>query len=246
MKKALAYITSIIIFGSIYSCKNDDKTELNNVSTEEASEIVASSLSSDNGGTTTQFNDAISFSEQIYDGTKGIKGETFDTTITLTNRPGARITFEYVVHYEYGLSYNNTLRQFELIMNYDTDGNIKSPRIESSETSNGNISLTGIEPINDYYKVSGTVSKEGTYTTSIKDKKSLTCSINLTFSDILIKKSDNTIESGTGTITINGKNTDGESFSFTGTLEYKSDGTIILTINGEEYVIDANSGEIIA
>lgn len=244
MKKALLYITSIIILSGLFSCNKDERIGLNNVSTDEAAEIIAAPLSSGNGGTTAQFEDAAELSEIIYEPSKDNKEESFDTTFTVSNRDGARITFEYIFHYEYGITYNTDLGMFEFYANFDTDGMLESSRIKIIDNSDGSLNLTGMEQSEDFYSITGTVSRTGTQTTNVNDKKTITSTLDLSFNDILINKSDYKIESGSGQITIKGKTSEGNDFTFTGTLVYKSDGTIVLTINGEEYIIEIESGEI--
>jgi len=241
MKKTLKYLALIIIWTGFYSC-NRDKSNSDSISSDEAAEIIAASLSSDTGGTTAQFEDAAELSDKINDTAN--KEEVYDTTFTVNNRDGARIKFEYTFHYEYGIKYNSDSELFEFYANFDTDGKAESPRVSMVDNSDGSLTLTGLEQSENYYIISGSASRTGNQTISINEKKDVASTINFTFKEIKLKKSDYTIESGSGNITIVGKTSEGNDFSFTGTLIYKSDGTIILTINGEEYVIDVNSGEI--
>ncbi|MCF6366172.1 MAG: hypothetical protein L3J35_08220 [Bacteroidales bacterium] len=244
MKKTIKYLAIIIIGASFYGCNKNDKTELDNVSSDEAAEIIAASLSSDNGGTTAQFEDAAKLSEEINSTQKGIAEEVFDTTFIVSNREGARITFEYTIHYEYGITYNADSGQFQFYANFDTDGTLESPRVSMIDNSYGTLTLTGLEQSDDFYTISGSASRQGSQTTKTNDGKTVKSTIDLNFDSIKINKTDYSIDSGNGEVTITGKTSEGNDFSFTGTLVYKSDGTIILTVNGEEYIINTASGEI--
>ncbi len=244
MKKALLYVIGIIILSVLFSCKKDEITNSNNLTNDEAAEITASSLSSGNAGSSEQFEDAAKFSEDIINDTISQKASAvYDTTFSVLKDTG-RITFNYTFHYQYGMRYNESSHQFEYFMNYDTDGHFQSLRLTSDDSSDGTLVLTGTEQNSDYYYINGNVTRTGEQSTSVNEKKSVSATIIFNFNDIKIRKSDYKLVSGSGDITIKGKTSEGNEFSFAGTIVYKEDGTIILTINGEEYIVDLNSGEI--
>ncbi len=244
MKKTVFYVTGIIILSILFSCKKDEITDENNLSVDEAAEIAGASLSSGNGGNSAQFEDAANYSEQII--TDTISKETlpiYDTTFTISKDTG-RITFNYSFHYQYGMRYNNDTQMFEYSMNYDTDGRLQSLRLYSEDSSEGNLILTGLEQSEDFFVINGSVTRTGNQTVSIQEKKSVSTVVIVNFNDIKVRKSDYKITEGSGDISVKGKTSEGKEFLFTGTLIYKDDGTIILTLNGEEYIIDTTSGEI--
>ncbi len=244
MKKIVFYVTGIIILSILFSCKKDVISDENNLSADEAAEIAGASLSSGNGGSSGQFEDAVNYSEQIINDTTSQKtSQVYDTSYTVTKDTG-RITFNYSFHYQYGMRYNSDTQMFEYFMNYDTDGTLQSLRLYSEDSSEGNLILTGLEQNEEYYLINGTGTRTGNQTISVQEKKSVTTSILINFNDIKVRKSDYKIIEGSGDISIKGKTSEGKDFSFAGTLIYKDDGTIILTLNGEEYVINFASGEI--
>ncbi len=244
MKKTLLYVTGIIILGILFSCKKDKLTDENQLSAAEAADIAAASLSSENGGSSAQFEDAAKYSEQIISDTTLQKSyETYDTVFTVSKDTG-RITYNYSFHYQYGIRLNDNTRNYEFFMNFDTDGTFNSLRLHSEDNSDGSLILTGLEQNEDYYFINGNVSRTGNQTISTQEKKSVSAAVTLNFNNIKIRKSDYKIIEGSGDLTVKGKTSDGQEFSFLGTLIYKEDGTIILTLNGEEYTIDLSTGEI--
>ncbi len=247
MKKNIIFngvLTLSFLLLILFSCNKDDKNEVTNLEADEAAELAGASLSSDKGGSLSQFTDAIVLSEEIYEDEKSIKEEIFDTTFTITNLSGAFFTFEYQFHYEYGIRYNTQEGAFEFYMNFDTDGYYESPKVYSEDNSEGNIILSGLEAVYDNCSISGSVTRNGSQTTNFREEKSIKSTITLNYTDILIRKSDLKILSGSGNIEIYGETIKGQKFSFYGTLEYTADETIILTINENVYIINLYSGEI--
>jgi hypothetical protein len=242
IKNVNLLLTITLFMNLAFSCNKNNETV--NLESDEAAELIAKSISSDNGGSSVQFTDACTYSENIYNPSKMLKDDIFDTTFVIANQPHTNIQFGYTFYYQYGIRYNQTAGGFEFFLNFDTDGNYNSSRIHSEDASEGNLTLRGLEPNDEYYSVSGTVTRIGNQTTAFKEEKSISSKIVFNFEDILITKSDHKIVSGSGDIKISGKTSTGQEFIFTGSLEYLVNETIILNLEGKVYTIDLNSGEI--
>ncbi len=242
MKKTIYYSTFIIALTvMIFSCKKEEPIQL---STDETAEIAASALNSENGGITTQIYDATQLAEQLYAEETLKSSVDNDMTYIVSSPDGARISYNYSFHYNYGMTYNTAIQAFLFYMNFDTDGSYISSRISSNDNSDGRFELTGVEAVNEFYTVSGSATNTGTKTTYLKEDKTVNSTIKFNFSDVKINKSTQKIVEGTASVQINGNLNGGESFTFSGSIEYQSNGTIILIISGEQFIIDVATGEI--
>jgi hypothetical protein len=117
--------------------------------------------------------------------------------------------------------------------------------MKSNDSSEGNLILTGLDQDETNYIINGSISRTGNQTTFFRDEKSLTGILEFNFEDITIDKTDYAIKSGSGNISFSGETSDDLDFSFTGTLEYTANQSIILTLNEEVFTIDLKSGEIL-
>jgi hypothetical protein len=244
MKKLKSIWAVVILLMVFTSCKRDNSSTALNLEDDEAAEIVASFICTDNGGNSGLFMDAVFYSENLDSPEKVFREELYDTTFTITNQAGAKINYSYTVSYEYGFKYNSQMAAFEFYMDYNSNGTYSSARMKSSDSSKGNLILNGLDQDETSYIINGSISRTGNQTTFFRDEKSVTGTLLFNFNEIKIDKTDYEIKSGSGTLTFSGKTSDDLAFSFTGSVEYTANESIILTLNGEVYTIDLISGEI--
>lgn len=217
----------------VAGCKKKEETPVVETTAEEAVTIMATSLCTGNAGTMTQVDDAVTLSK-----TTILKSSLYDSSFTITNTPGAVITYQYQMNYSYSFLNSNNFQ-----LTYNATGNYNAPMVYASITTNGSLNVTGILSGNDYI-VNGQASREGTFTLKGGNQNSVSATVTTNLINLKVSKATGVVGSGTATIVVNGSTAAGRNFAFTGNLVYTGNYTGTLTIVGKQYYINLTTGTV--
>jgi len=214
-------------------CKKDDKT-VSEATTEEVASIMVTSFCTGSAGTLTQMEDAVEMAMS-----SGSKSMMYDSSFTISNTPGATITYQYVMNYDFGFVNLNT---FQLA--YDASGNYSSPSISGDISTSGTLGLSGLSiyDLSAFYSLNGNALRNGTFTMNIGDNNSISGTVTTTITNFKFLKTTGLCESGTANIVVSGSTSSGKDFSLTGILVYEGNHVGSLTINGKTYSVNLTSG----
>lgn len=215
------------------SCKKKDETPVLDATSEEAATIMATALCTDAGGTMSQVNDAISLAEA-----ESKKSTLYDSSFTISSVSGAPITYTYQMSYHYGFVNPNS---YQLV--YESAGSYSAPYVTASIEASGTIGISGFLA-GEYYTCYGQGQRQGSFAVKVGNRSSVTGTVNTSYSDFRFSKSTGLLESGTATMTVDGKTSTGLNFGFTGTFVYEGNYTGSLTINGRKFYINISTGTV--
>lgn len=239
---------------AITACNDDDSSnEPNAMSTEEAAEIVATSMAESTEGLTSQVEkaseDATQLVEQTNEGgkTAGSTSCGMDSTATFTrtNPSGSAVEYDYAFTYNYMMACNNVNLPEAITIGFEQEGMIDAPRFSTVDARSGIFSITNLDLGETEYQFNGTYDREGTHTSKINQQNSYTVDMDVDLTSLTINKGTYEITGGTASVTIAGTATNGASYNFTGSLDFLGGSEVQVTINGESFIINIKTGEII-
>ncbi len=225
-------LVALIIFTSI-SCDRDRMND-DEMTEEEALEIVQSSLVSEAYGVQIQADDASSLNS-----TENSESENcglLNTRMLERNSiANATVSYSYSISYLFSLvCETNQSRYFTI--DFEGNGMYSSPRFESDDTISYEAELTNISSSESFYLYNGSFSRIGTQTTRIAGRtKNFNSTLLLESTNISIDKSSRTILGGATGFSLTGNLNSGDSFSFVGDIVYNGNDSATVTLNGTSY-----------
>lgn len=215
-------------------CKKDNTATL---TADDASDAMSAALGSSTDGLSSQVSTAASYAvaQGAYKttGTQTLQcGVAFDTTVAF-NYSGGATTASYTGQWEYLLTCTGSQ---SLAMTGSYSGNFDAPRISSTNSGQRQWVLSGITgSTSDPYTFSGTLTRTGSHTSKVRNRYPYTVDMTVTVTNLTVSKTTYEITGGTGTVTMTGTVSNGNSYTFNGNITFLGGGAATLTINGNTY-----------
>jgi hypothetical protein len=246
MKSLVSFLSIVTIAAILFTgCnKNDEDLYNDKEMADEVAEEIAGSLSEDNGGLTEEIYDIIEDADSDipeYSKATDTLGY-YSNTIQKENPFGTLITYSFNYDLEYGYIFDN-FQLSSFFYNSDADGEFDAPRLASEANRSSTWEISNFEFAYSYYSLNGTSSLVTSSQSKIRNKVKVTSQSALTIQDVQVDKSSYEILDGTIAWKIAGS-VDDQAFDYNASLEFLGDGTVKLNINGYEYIIDLESGDI--
>lgn len=240
--KRILFLSLIFIIPLlISSCKKDPVEEIT-ITDEDAADLIASSVGTKSYGVTSSTSDATEKSTQAT-ATSEPCLYSLDSNFTKTNPAGSITTFSYTMNYKAQMYCTSNLPS-EMVFQLTSQGNLDMPRVSSSSTATGTLTLTNILPSSDVVTASGSYNKSGSATSKVRAKNSFSYQLKLDLSNLQVSKSTYAVESGTANVTLTATTSQNKSFNFTGTLTYVDANTATLVISGKTYTINITTSQV--
>jgi len=212
------------------------------VTTDDAADMVAGSLSLNSDGVANMASDATLNATVM--GDAHLKcGTVRSDTISRQAGTGSPFSFSYKLTYNFMVDCNSNSQPDSLSSNLTYSGSYSGPNMSSSNSGSSNFGVGGLLPADTAFVINGEYKRAGSFSSKIDTSKHGNDNIDITISKLTLKKPSRRIESGTATFSITGSTPHKGSFSFTGTLVFNGDGTATLTVNGNVYTINLETGE---
>jgi len=231
---------------SVISCK--DQIGANSISSDEAAEIVAMSLSDDSMGATSFIYTAVDASNNAQsNGMMKVKATNIvskDTSINYSSNPSALVSYTLTANFSYNFDLNLSNKVTSSTVTYSYNGNFDAPRLSSTHSGSGNLSLNSLDT--DICTVDGLFKRTSDVETKGVKAKQTNSETTVTFSSIEVNKLTETILSGSATININGSLSGKGDFEFNGTIVFEGDGMATLTFSDKSYSINLKTGDYTA
>lgn len=218
--KNLFYVLPLA-FGILFtSCQKDQ-----DISEEEVVETIEVSLKASEGGATAG---APEMSAMLVPyKSNNFCGFTNDTTITrVTNNWNRSVTWNWVVNCDANSAYES------VVFTRSGTASYNGPRLTMNATLTGAVTATSIDSTHARHLMNGSFNRVGNSTyTGPRRTKSYSTDLTHTWVDVAVEKDTRHIVSGTGSVTLTGTVSNGNSFSRTGNIVYNGDGTATLTMD---------------
>jgi hypothetical protein len=237
-------ICTIVLVSSVMitSCKKKTEetapveTTETTVTNDDAADIVASSVGTGGSGSTSSTSDAAQKTSSASSLPTACM-YSLDTTFTRVNSAGSYATYSYNLNYKYQMYCTSSVLT-DMVFNLTTSGNLDLPRMSTSSSASGTLTLTGLQSAATSYSANGTYLRSGNATSKVRAKNSFSYQLNLNLSNLSIAKTTYAVQSGSGSVTITAVTSTGKTFNFTGVLTYVNATTATLLIGSKSYTIN--------
>lgn len=243
MKTTKLFLAACLL--SIAVACNDDDDNSSAMTSEEAADVIGSSLAVNSSGLTTVVNASVDGTDAALESSDGGRtaacGYTNQLTFAATSLPGALITYAYDYSYSYILTCGNDVPQsFAATVAYN--GQFDAPRLASQHSGTSELTVTALNDEATSYIINGDYNRSGSFQSKIRNKNSSTSTVDFSINDLTVDKTSQKILSGSASVTITGSVTGKGAFTYTATIVFEGDGTANVTINGTVYIVDLTTG----
>ncbi|MBS1527289.1 MAG: hypothetical protein JST19_16675 [Bacteroidetes bacterium] len=254
MKTLKLSMIALLLLGA-FSCKKDNSPAVSAaVTTDQAADMAASSLSSNSLGIASM-TDAVSSNAVAVTslstggqtvnsvGIKSIKqacGTTLSDSTTVSGTLDSA-TFDYFAKYTHTLNCNANEQPDNIVNTLIFHGDFNGPNLSSNDSGSANVTIAGLTSQATNFVINGEYKRSGAYTSKVGNKGSGNSSIDVVLTNVTLTKPGRKINGGTATISISGTSPKG-SFSYTGTITFNGDNTCWLNIAKVRYLIDLHTG----
>lgn len=245
MQKIKLTFMAMLLLGAVACNKSNNSLPSQrltvNVTTDEAADMVASSLSLNSNGVADVANDAtLSASTMATNHAKC--GTVRADTISRQSSAGASTTYSYNLTYNYTVNCNNDNQPDSLASSLIYSGSFNGPNLSSSNSGSSIFTVSGLLPTAADFVINGEYKRTGAFKSKIDTTNAGNSNIDIAIKALTLKRPGRAIVSGSATISITGTVPKKGAFSYTGTLVFNDDNSATLTINGIVYKINVITG----
>jgi hypothetical protein len=246
MKRFKFPLFMLLLLGAA-ACNKSVSTKPNttvtgSVTTDDAADMVAGSLSSNSNGIASVAADATLNASVMYD--LHLKcGTVRSDTISRQGGSGTPFSFSYKLTYNFMVDCNSSSQPDSLSSNLTYSGSYSGPNLSSSNSGSSIFGVGGLLPTDTAFVINGEYKRAGSFNSKADTADHGNSNVDITVSGLKLKKPGRMIESGTATFNITGTGPHKGSFSFSGTIVFNADGTATVTVNGTIYTINLATGD---
>jgi hypothetical protein len=237
----LAGLATMLVTG----CKKDDGAVGNDdaivLTNDDAADAIASTLGGGQAtsGLTAQLEEAATIAGGGSLGKVDAATSTlWDTTITRT-RTG---TYSYNYTFKYSVTLANANR---LDFGYSMKGVYDIPRMSSNDSATATFQVSNLLA-GSSYMITGIYNRYGSQTSKIRNKASWNSTITFSTTSLLIDKATRRVSGGTAALTMYGKSSTGNIYSFSATVTFLGNQQATLVVGGKTYTLNLATGEATA
>ncbi|HMX40923.1 MAG TPA: hypothetical protein PK971_08130 [Saprospiraceae bacterium] len=212
------------------ACKKDPEEVVALLSETEAAEIVETALSDRTAGMESPTADLAKLIESSLSQC-GVPGDT-----SLSKNKAGVVSYNYT----YALGWVVNCNALNIPQNASTtlkgSGSFGTARWDGNTQGSGSLVFTGLAPSEPNYIANGSYTAAGTLNGDFRQKDpSISCTTELTLSNMSINKTTRSTNGGTGTVKIVATAANGSTQTLDGSLVFNSDGSITVTVNGHSH-----------
>ncbi|MEM9932173.1 MAG: hypothetical protein AAF824_01120 [Bacteroidota bacterium] len=246
MKTIYTFLIPFVLITAVSCTDNDSDTpSAAGMATEEAAEIVGTSLASSSAGLTGMTSEVAETSNESATSSQNSVSEfTQDSTLSWTNQTGSPISFNAQVAYTYETSCDqfNLPEAFAYELTYSSS--FDGPRMASSNSGGSSWTLSKLNNFYTSFELNGTYTRSGTWESKIFNKSTTSASATFTLDGLILDLPSESITGGTATYTLTGIGPQGSPYSFEGSIVFIDQGKATISIQGRTFMVDLESGEI--
>lgn len=234
----LLAITLLITTLSFSACNNTDDDLQDEITNEEAVEVITASLESETYGLSSIVEDVDIVAEEkgMYKETPDIScGELYTRNFSASNF-GTNYFYDYQVNSNYQLNCNNFSLPESFIYNQQMAGNYETSRIQSDDNAKTNLSISNLAPKYSTIIISGNYDRKGSQKFKINNNYNYETDLKYTLNNLSVNKYSAEIISGTANATLEMKSSI-TSKNFEANITFLGDGKATVIINGISYNI---------
>jgi hypothetical protein len=222
-------LVAMIGFSACHKDNGNNATGPNATVTEaDAAELTSDAVTPATGGFDAQAK--VSVSIYITASAKFTCGEKKDTTISYSSPTDFIPNYSYVLTWNYQLDCNSGIPS-QFAFSFSGASKYNGVLMSSSDNSSGSFAISDPGATSSTYTFGSTYERSGKQTSKVGYQKTFSSDLKMSSTNIQISKSTEEIVSGTASITITGTASNGNSFSFSGTITFLGNKKATLVLN---------------
>ena len=247
MKKVILSLVVVSLLGVVacqkgyYGGPSINHGPTGSVSSDEAADMVANSLSAGSNGVANIAGDVTNKATSFARTHLGC-GTLRADTISRQSPSGSSTTYTYNLQYNYVVICGTDSKPDSLSSSLIYSGSFNSANLSSSNSGSSIFGVSGLDSAAADFVINGEYKSSGSFSSKIDTANHGSNNIDIAIKVLTLKKPSRTIVSGTASIAVSGSVPKRGSFNYTGTLVFNGDGTATLTLNGTVYKINLNTG----
>jgi hypothetical protein len=240
--KTLKVIMLMILGLAVASCNDDDDNRTNKLSSEEQAELVASAMGESGFAaaseqTADQADDASGSGSRVAE-----CGYTDDGSVNLSGTIGS-ISFSYLFAYDVELNCNGDDEPSSFNSEFTYAGSFESNRLDAEYEGDGSLTVTQLDD-EENYEFDGSYNREGSFEAKVGKESSGSSDIEIDVNNVMVRKSDKKIVDGSADVSIKGTVSGKGSYSFNAEVDFHSDGTATIHVDGDTYIMVMATGQV--
>lgn len=242
--KSVKFYFMILLLVAAVSCKKNDSSSVNvkgNVSNDEATNMVAASMSTNFNGVAGVSGD-VTVSAQTFTSLHLACGTSKSDSVS-RHFNGTQVSYSYNLKYNYTLNCNSDNQPDNLSSNLVYSGSYSGPNISSTNSGSSVFIVGGLNPTATNYVINGEYKRDGSFKSKVDTTNAGSSNIDIVVKSLTLTKPGRKITSGSATFTITGNVPKKGNFSYNGTIVFNGDGTANLTVNGTVYIVNLETGD---
>jgi uncharacterized Zn-binding protein involved in type VI secretion len=246
MKKVILSLVVVLLLGVVACQKGYYGTPINRivtggVSSDEAADMVANSLSVSSNGVVNIAGDVTNEATSFAKAHLGC-GTLRSDTISRQSAAGSATTYSYNLNYNFIVVCGTDNKPDSLSSSLIYSGSFNGPNLSTNNSGSSIFGVSGLDSASANFVINGEYKSSGSFSSKIDTANHGSNNIDVALKALTLKKPSRSIASGSATIAINGMVPKRGSFSYAGNLVFNGDGTATLTLNGTVYKINLNTG----
>lgn len=247
MKTLHTFLLSFALLTSVSCTDNneEDPSASTGIATEEAAEIVGTSLASSSAGLVGMTTETANTSAEVVEAnTANLCALEDDSTFSWSSQPTSLITFTADLSYRYVISCNGLNLPESIAFDLTYSSSFDGARMASSNTGGSTWTLTSLNALYTSFELNGTYSRTGTFESKVWRKSTTNATANFVLDGLILDLPTETITGGTATYSLAGTGPQGNPYSFEGTVNFIGQDKATVVVQGRSFMVDLETGEI--
>jgi hypothetical protein len=236
------FVIGAIITG-VFACKKAQLTNMD-APNDDAAIIIAEALATNNYGANNITQDISDNAITLASKSSIFCGLNVTDSVVRKSVLGVNFNYDYKVKYTNKLNCNASNLPDNITGSLNYTGKFTGPKLISNYNGNRTYRIAGLTPSAENHVFNGEYKCYNNYKFKSDTTNKGTANIYFGVKDLVVSKVNHSIISGSAMIMVTGSSSKKASFTYNGKLIFSAS-SAILTLNGNEYNIDINTGNVI-
>lgn len=242
MKFFKIFVIGAIVIG-MTACKKAQLTNMD-APNDDAAIIIAEALATNNYGANNITQDISNNAITLASKNSIFCGLNVTDSVVRKSTSGVNFNYDYKLKYTNKLNCNASNLPDNITGSLIYTGKFTGPKLISNYNGNRTYRIAGLTPAAENHVFNGEYKCYNSYKFKSDTTNKGTANIYFGVKDLVVSKANHSIISGTAMIMITGGSSKKANFTYNGKLTFNTS-SAVLTLNGNEYHIDINTGNVV-
>lgn len=231
-------ILAVMVSLAFVSCKKED--DENDITEEDAVEAIEYSLAEDTNGMSKTTETAVIYAEdqQLYRAASSmVCGQTYTNSYSEAYS-GTYYSYNYSASYSYETTCDGNDNVLSLSFGAEKSGVYDTTRMSSDDQVSLDWILTSLNSSEPNVVFNGSYERIGSQVSKVRNMNSFDSTLTYNISNLNVSKDTYRITSGTASVIFEGVSSNGNQYTFAGTVTFNGNDTVTLVLNGNTYTFN--------